>query len=290
MKHKTLILAVVVIALLVVTGQPLMAQNGNVWNINYYANTSWSGTPAMAQADTYIDFNWGTVPPGPGMPSTNWTATMTSSVNFYYTGTYTFRALADDEVSLQIDGVTYINTMGAGMSGKPVQVSVSLNQGTHNLVVQYRQYTDTAYVYLNWAYQQPGGGYIYTPLPTPMPNVTPQPTATGPTPTPSCDPWWECSCPTSATSVTTEYGNYTSCIQNNEPQSACYVSDGQWDAPNMGSIDSEPTIQVWGNCTPGQLQCMQLACNQEPVQATCSKTGAGWFYYGACPAGSPVVQ
>ena len=290
MKHKTLILAVVVVALLVVTGQPLAAQNGNVWNISYYTNTNWSGTPAMGQSDSYIDFNWGTVPPGPGMPSTNWTATMTSSVNFYYTGTYTFQALADDEISLQIDGVTYLNTMGAGMSGKTVRVAVNLTQGTHNLVVQYRQYTGTAYVYLNWGYAQPGGGYIYTPLPTPMPATTPVAPTPGPTPTPACDPWWECACPSSATTLTTEYGDYTPCIQGNLQQAQCYVSDGQWDAPNEGSIQSEPQITVWGACTPGQLQCMQLACNQEPVQATCSKTAAGWFYYGACPAGSPVVQ
>ena len=173
MKHKTLILAVVVIALLVVTGQPLMAQNGNTWNVSYYANTDWSGTPAMGTVNPYIDFNWGTVAPGPGMPSTNWTATMSSSVNFYYTGTYVFQALADDEISLQIDGITYINTMGAGQSGKTIKVSVNIAQGTHNLVVQYRQYTGTAYVYLNWAYAQPGGGYVYTPLPTPMPAGTP---------------------------------------------------------------------------------------------------------------------
>ena len=290
MKHKTLILAVVVIALLVVTGQPLMAQNGNTWNVSYYANTSWSGTPALGMVNPYIDFNWGTVPPGPGMPSTNWTATMSSSVNFYYTGTYVFQALADDEISLQIDGITYLNTMGAGQSGKTVKVSVNIAQGTHNLVVQYRQYTGTAYVYLNWAYAQPGGGYVYTPLPTPMPAGTPIASTPGPTPTPACDPWWECACPTSVTSLTTEYGDYTPCIEQDLQQANCYVSDGQWNAPNTGSIQSEPQIVVWGACTPGQLQCMQLACNQEPVQATCSKTAAGWFYYGACPAGSPVVQ
>ena len=282
MKHRYAVLAIAVVVLLAVAVQPLSAQSGNTWAIQYFNNSSWSGSPAMGTYSPYIDFNWGTVPPGPGMPSTNWTATMTSSAIFN-AGTYVFQALADDEVSLQIDGVTYINTIGTGMSGKTVQVAVSLTQGTHNLVVRYRQYTGTAYVYLNWAYAKPGGGYVYTPLPTPMPSGTPVTPAPGPTPTPACDPAWSCTCPTQATSVTTQYGNYTPCIQQNLQQANCFVSDGQWDSPNTGSIQSEPQIQVWGSCTPGALQCMQLACNQAPVQATCSKTAAGWFYYGPCP-------
>ena len=189
----------------------------------------------------YIEFNWGTIPPAPGMPSTNWTATMTSTA-YFYAGNYTFSALADDEISMQIDGVTYINTMGAGMSGKTVTLILPMTQGNHNIVVLYRQYTGTAYVYLTWIY----GTSSVTPTPPPAS-------------TPACDPWWSCSCPTQATSVTTQYGDYTSCIQQNIHQSNCFVSDGQWNSPNMGSIQTEPQIQVWGNCTPGQLQCMQLA-------------------------------
>jgi len=195
-----------------------------------------------------------------------------TSTAFFYAGNYTFSALADDEIAMQIDGVTYINTIGAGMSGKPVTLTVPMTQGNHNIVVQYRQYTASAYVYLTWVYGI-AGAPIYTPGPTPTTAATP-----------ACNPWWSCSCPTQATSVTTQYGNYTPCIQQNLPQYNCFVPDGQWNSPNMGSIQMEPSIQVWGSCTPGQLQCMQLACNQAPVQAVCSKTGAGWFYYGPCPS------
>ncbi len=287
MKHRILILSAVVIALLVVTGLPLHAQSGNMWNVSYYNNPNWSGSPVLGTYAPAVDFNWGTVPPGPGMPATNWTATMTTTAYFYYTGTYIFQALADDEISLSIDGVTYLNTIGQGMSGKTLQVWVPMLAGNHNLVVQYRQYTGTAYAYLNWAYVKPGGGLSYTPLPLPMPAGTPvvvtpaAPVAT--TPTAACDPSWSCTCPVSATSVTTQYGNYTPCIQQNLPQSQCFQSDGQWNSPNLGSIQMEPNIQVWGACTPDTQQCMQLACNQPPELATCSKTGAGWFYAGPCP-------
>ena len=286
MKRHTMILSAVVLALLVVTGQPLFAQTGNMWTVSYYNNPSWSGGPVLGTYAPSVDFNWGTVPPGPGMPATNWTATMTSTAYFYYTGTYIFQALADDEISLSIDGVTYLNTIGQGMAGKTMQVYVPMTVGNHNLVVQYRQYTGTAYAYLNWAYVKPGGGLVYTPLALPMPAGTPvvvTPAAPVATPTPACDPAWSCTCPVQATSVTTQYGDYTPCIQQNLPQSQCFQSDGQWNSPNLGSIQTEPNIQVWGACTPGAQQCMQLACNQAPEMATCSKTGAGWFYYGPCP-------
>jgi hypothetical protein len=285
MKRNNLLAAsVVALLFLALAIKPLQAQNGNVWSIAFYANPDWAGEPVMGMQSSYIDFNWGTAPPGPGMPATDWTATMTSSAYFYYSGTYIFQALADDEVSVQIDGVTYINTIGAGMSGKTVQVGVPLAQGTHNLVVQYRQATGSAYVYVTWAYANPGGSYPYTPVPAPMPAPPPPAPATLPAPVPACDPSWSCSCPAEATSVTTQYGDYTPCIEQNLHQSACFQSDGQWDSPNTGSIETEPQIEVWGNCTPSTLQCMQLTCNQEPVEATCSKTAAGWFYYGACPA------
>ena len=82
------------------------------------------------------------------------------------------------------------------MSGKSVTLILPMTQGNHNIVVRYRQYTNTAYVYFTWVYG------ISTATPTPPPSSTP-----------ACDPWWSCSCPTQATSVTTQFGDYTSCIQ-----------------------------------------------------------------------------
>jgi hypothetical protein len=277
MKRRTLILpAILVLVLLAAVtvalpAQRLLAQSGNSWYIQYYSDPNWS-VPSVGMYSSYVDFNWGTVPPAPGMPSSNWTATMTSTA-YFYAGNYTFSALADDEISVQIDGVTYINTIGAGMSGKSITLTLPMTQGNHNIVVRYRQYTNTAYVYFTWIYGIP------TATPTPPPSSTP-----------ACDPGWSCSCPVQAETVTTQFGDYTPCIEDGVHQSNCFVSDGQWDSPNMGSIEMEPQIEVWEECTPGQLQCMQLACNEEPVQANCSKTAAGWFYHSACPAPTPTPR
>ena len=252
MKRRNLILpALLVLVLLAAVtaalpAQRLLAQSGNSWYVQYYSDPNWS-VPSVGMYSSYIDFNWGTTPPAPGMPSTNWTATHDEH-RLLLRGNYTFSALADDEISMQIDGVTYINTMGAGMSGKTVTLILPMTEGNHNIVVRYRQYTEHAYVYLTWIYG------ISTATPTPPPASTP-----------ACDPWWSCSCPTQATSVTTQYGDYTSCIQQNIHQSNCFVSDGQWDSPNMGSIEMEPQIQVWGRVHAGPT----------PVHAAGMQRGAG---------------
>lgn len=77
------VVVAVAVLLLAAPAQPMSAQNGNVWNIQYFNNPSWTQPYYVGTTSSFIDFNWGTVPPAPGMPaSTNWTATMTSSVNF----------------------------------------------------------------------------------------------------------------------------------------------------------------------------------------------------------------
>ena len=77
----------------------------------------------------------------------------------------------------------------------------------------------------------------------------------------------------------TQFGDYTSCIQQGQHQSQCFQSNGAWNAPNMGSIETEPQIQIWGNCEPDSVTTFQMSCDPEepPESFKCSKTGAGWF-------------
>lgn len=237
---------------------PAGAQSGNTWRIDYFPNTSWSGSPTMTQYNSYISFNWEYGSPGPAVPVDNFTARMTTDA-YFYAGTYQFQATADDEIALMIDGVTYLDTRGAGQSGKSFTVNVNMWQGTHHVEALYREFTELAYVYLTWAYIKPDGG----PTPPPPP----------PTPVPgNCQP-------ASATSVQTKYGDYTPCIQNHQHQSNCFKTDGAWDSPNQGSIATEPMITIWGNCTGDTTTSFPVSCDPEvPWQSyNCSKTWAGWF-------------
>ncbi len=67
----------------------------------------------------------------------------------------------------------------------------------------------------------------------------------------------------------TAYGDYTRCELFGLHQANCFVPDAS-NSPNLGSIQMEPAIQFWGNCSPGQT--MTQGRNYQ-----CSKTGAGWF-------------
>jgi hypothetical protein len=233
------------------------AQSGNMWHIDFYPNSDWAGSPTYSQVTPFLNFNWGSNPPGPNMPSSNWTARATSDA-FFYAGTYRFTVLADDEVALTIDNVTYLNTIGQGQSGKTQVIDIPMTQATHRVQVDFRQFTGGAYLSVNWVYLKPGGGG--------------QPPPPQPTPTPSG--------PTSATSVQTRYGDYTPCIQQNLHQKECFQSDGAWNSPNMGSIETEPKIQIWGNCKADSVSTFVIDPNTDPPTTKdykCSKTDAGWF-------------
>jgi hypothetical protein len=250
------VVALCVLALAVTI--PAGAQSGNTWRIDYYPNPDWSGSPTMTQYASFISFNWGYGSPGPAIPVDNFTAQMNTDA-FFYAGTYQFQAVADDEIAVIVDGVTFLDTRNAGQSGKSFTFDVNMWQGTHHVLVLYREFTQTAYVSLTWVYTKPGPG------PTPPPGPPPPPPN-------NC-------APQSATSVQTRYGNYTPCIQNNSHQSNCFQSDGAWDSPNMGSIQMEPKIVIWGNCTADTTTHFPVSCDpQVPQQSyNCSKTEAGWF-------------
>jgi len=135
--------------------------------------------------------------------------------------------------------------------------------------VEFREFTGSAYLYVNWEYIKPGSG-------TPVPAPTPPPGK--PLPVPMA--------PQSVTSLPTKYGAYTPCIQNNTHQSNCFVSDGAWNSPNMGSIQMEPQITIWGACEPPDSDVTwNVDPNSDPIKLRnfrCSKTLAGWF-----PSGNP---
>lgn len=268
MKKIVLVVLVGILALAAFTLLPsntpaVQAQSGNTWTINYWPNPSWQGYSPSSQQVGVLAFNWNGNPPVSGMPATNWTATANTSA-WFNAGTYQFSTQADDEVTLVINGTTWVNTVNQGQSGKTQFVTVNMPNGWANIRVDYRQFTGNSYLYVNWTWQ--GGG------PTPVPPTNPTPT-----PVPGGNPAPGTVVMPSATSVQTIYGDYTPCIQQNIHQSNCFVSNGAWNAPNAGSIAMEPQILIWGNCVGDTVQNVQIYVNTPPQSAACSKTEAGWF-------------
>ncbi len=262
MKRKLFISTALALCLVLFSlpGGMVSAQSGNWWHVDYYPNTDWAGNPVFGQDVQMLWFNWGSGAPGPNMPSSNWTNRATSNV-YFYSGTYRFQILVDDEIFFQIDNVTRLDTRGAGASGKTFYVDIPMSQGNHYVRADFRQFTGDAYEYVTWTYL--GGG-------------SPQP-APPPTPPPSGNTSGYPTIPNSATSVQTQYGDYTPCIQQNVHQVNCFVPNGQWNSPNEGSIQMEPQIEVWGNCSNEQVQTYWIPATNQTKQYKCSKTEAGWY-------------
>lgn len=227
------------------------AQSGNVWNVTFYPNTAWAPPPAYSYTTTSSYFNWGTNPPGPNMPNQNWSAVMTTNA-FFNQGTYQFQVLASGEYTFRINSQTVQSTLGTGQGGKTQIFNVPMTGGNNFIEVDFRQFTGPAYLNIFWTYLQPA------PIPTSGPATCAPPA-------------------TSVPSLTNQYGNFTPCIQQNLHQDQCFNSSGAWDSPNLGSIQMEPKIVVWGQCTADQQSKMIIQACGPAVPVKCSKSEAGWY-------------
>jgi hypothetical protein len=262
-KYLLLVLATIILMLCVVAlSFQTQAQSGNQWRADFYDNPNWSGNPVYSLYSNWVSFSWDDGAPAFNVPADEFSGRFTTAA-FFYAGTYRFTLLADDEFVLIIDGVTYADTRDQGLSGKTLALDIALTQGTHQIQVDYREIVLTAYVFVNWQYLKPAGG---VPPPTPYPVATPLPY-----PMP----------PLSASSVVTVFGDYTPCIQSNLHQANCFQANGQWESPNLGSIQMEPQIAIWGNCEPADSDVTWVVDPTTDPPRTqgyrCSKTLAGWF-------------
>jgi hypothetical protein len=256
---RILLTAFVLVGMLamVIGAAPALAQSGNTWQADYWNNPDWSGNPVTTSWVSLIRFDWGLGSPSPAVPVDNFSARFMTSA-FFYAGNYTFTLVADDEVVLIMDGATLVDTRGKGMSGKTIVTTVPVIQGTRRVDVWFREWTQTAYIFVNWTFNGT------TPQPTPPPggNTSGLPTLPA----------------NQAPPLVTQFGDYTPCMQQNIHQSNCFVSDGAWDSPNQGSIAMEPQIRSWIICQPRDQVVTYYVDPQNPAKEfVCSRTLAGWF-------------
>ena len=75
MKRTILILTALLLVFAAASApQAATAQSTSPWQVTYYNNSNWAGSPIYTEYANAISFNWGSdVPPVPGMPSQNWT-------------------------------------------------------------------------------------------------------------------------------------------------------------------------------------------------------------------------
>ena len=261
---KTLRFLIPVLALLLalslVAAPTVEAQSGNVWRLDFFNNTFLVAPPVFSMQSSFINFNWGLGSPAPQVPVDFFSGRFTTDASFAG-GVWTFSVVADDGFTLRVDDVIYIDTYNSPQPGKSFSADVPLTQGAHRVQVDYNEQTGQAFVSVNWFFSKPLPPGVVPPAPTPPPT--------------SNVPAGQS--PYSSASVVTRYGDYTRCIQQQIHQSNCFVSDGAWDSPDLGSIQMEPQIVLWRNCTANQQITQQLFPNQPAVPTVCSRTLAGFF-------------
>jgi PKD repeat protein len=122
------------------------------WRGEYFSNPNLEGQSAVVRNDPSIDFNWGTDPPAPGMPSENWSArwTITRDVP---AGTYQFSIWVDDGVRVYLDDNLIIDGWQVGNARNYTQ-DVSVTRGSHTVRVEYFQAGGSALIQLGIGYTE----------------------------------------------------------------------------------------------------------------------------------------
>ncbi|MEM7127458.1 MAG: PA14 domain-containing protein [Chloroflexota bacterium] len=145
------------------------------WRGEYFANQSLSGRPALLRDDGEINFNWGTDSPNPSLPADQFSARW-QRTQFFQEGLYRFTATADDGIRMWINGALILDEW-RDQAAETFVVDLPIEEGTHELLVEYYENTLGAIVQMDWE-------RISTSLIQLTPTWTPKPaTELAPTPT-----------------------------------------------------------------------------------------------------------
>ena len=118
------------------------------WRGEYWSNAGLSGAPALVRNDVDVRFDWGGAAPAPNLPSDNFSARWTRSVQFDQ-GTYRFHLVMDDGARLWVDDQLIIDQWHDG-SVREAIVELALASGMHNVRVEYYEHLDQARIELWW--------------------------------------------------------------------------------------------------------------------------------------------
>lgn len=113
------------------------------WRGEYFNNPSLSGAAAFGREEVALNFNWGTLSPGVGVASPNWSARWTTQRAVALPGYYTVTATADDGIRVWVDNTLLIDEWH-DQSPTTYAALVYLNAGTHTWRVEYYNHGGTA--------------------------------------------------------------------------------------------------------------------------------------------------
>ena len=107
------------------------------------------GELVLVREDPVIDFHWGGNPPDPSMDGDYFQVRWTGDVHTNEDGIYQFLTYSDDGVRLMVDGDTLINQWYE-YAGANFEADVTLEEGFHEVVLEYYENGGGAAVSLSW--------------------------------------------------------------------------------------------------------------------------------------------
>jgi beta-glucosidase len=127
------------------------AENGAPgWTARYYANTTWTGEPALTRVEANVEQDPSGGYPAPGLPPNGWSVRWTATFTAPVTGDYTFSLTNHARAGLYLDGNQVINS-GGGFPGTTKSGTVHLDGGTqHAIRVDWAKPTGQAMIELAW--------------------------------------------------------------------------------------------------------------------------------------------
>lgn len=117
-----------------------------VFKRQFFANTTFSGTPKRTDCDFAIDQNWGKGAPVSGVPSNNFGVRWSVTRDFGSGGPFTFTASAQDGMRVYLDGVRKINVWKNVSATVKKTVNVTIPAGKHTIRFDFVNWTGSANV------------------------------------------------------------------------------------------------------------------------------------------------
>ncbi|WP_308798326.1 PA14 domain-containing protein [Streptomyces sp. UH6] len=117
-----------------------------VFKRQFFANTSFSGTPKKTDCDSKIDQNWGTGAPTSGLPSNNFGVRWSVTRDFGSGGPFTFTASSRDGIRLYLDGVRKVDLWKNVSTTVSKTVNLTIPSGKHSLRIDFVNWTGSANV------------------------------------------------------------------------------------------------------------------------------------------------
>ncbi|WP_405586393.1 fibronectin type III domain-containing protein [Streptomyces sp. NBC_01092] len=121
-----------------------------VFKRQFFANTSFSGTPKKTDCDTTIDSNWGTNAPAADLPKDNFAVRWTLTRDFGSGGPFTLAASGLDGIRVYVDGSRKVDLWKNTSTTVSKTVNVTIPAGGHTLRIDYVNWTGSAKV--NFSY------------------------------------------------------------------------------------------------------------------------------------------